>query len=62
MSEASEHIQFFRDCLDAPVSSTGQAPHVRHDGKAHLIDFNYTADPAYRETQTYQRKALFLLT
>ena len=45
VSEANEHIQFFRDFLDAPVSSTrcqargrlGQAPQVRHDGKGCLL-------------------------
>jgi hypothetical protein len=36
VSEASEHIQSFQNLLDAPVSSTGQTPQVRHDG---LKDF-----------------------
>jgi hypothetical protein len=31
-------IQFFQDLLDAPVSSTGQAPQVRHDGKREFIN------------------------
>jgi len=30
---AKAGIQFFQGFLDAPVSSTGQAPQVRHDGK-----------------------------
>ena len=30
---AKARIQCFQNLLDAPVSSTGQAPQVRHDGK-----------------------------
>jgi hypothetical protein len=30
---AEAGIQSFQRSLDAPVSSTGQAPQVRHDGK-----------------------------
>src|SRR3990170_2199873 len=33
---AKAGIQCFQDLLDAPVSSTGQAPQVRHD---RLVDF-----------------------
>jgi hypothetical protein len=32
---AKAGIQCFRKILDAPVSGTGQAPQVRHDGKWH---------------------------
>ena len=33
---AKAGIQYFQEVLNAPVSSTGQAPQVRHDGKRHL--------------------------
>jgi len=35
---ATTGIQFFQDLLDAPVSRTGQAPQVRHDGKREFIN------------------------
>jgi hypothetical protein len=35
---AKAGIQYFQDLLDAPVSSTGQAPQVRHDGGGAFIN------------------------
>ena len=34
----------FRGSLDAPVSSTGQAPQVRHDGLTDFVDRRYLDD------------------
>jgi hypothetical protein len=33
LGQAAAGIQSFQEPLDAPVSSTGQAPQVRHDEK-----------------------------
>jgi hypothetical protein len=35
---AEAGIQSFQRSLDAPVSSTGQAPQVRHDGTTEFMD------------------------
>jgi hypothetical protein len=35
---AKAGIQYLQDLLDAPVLSTGEAPQVRHDGIADLIN------------------------
>ena len=35
---AKAGIQSFQRSLDAPVLSTGQAPHVRHDGLSEFMD------------------------
>ena len=38
-------IQCFQGLLDAPVSGTGQAPQVRHDGITDFMDRHYVESP-----------------
>jgi len=52
---AKAGIQSFRDLLDAPISGTGQAPQVRHDGKSAFINRLYLNQSACSLQQQFHK-------